>query len=30
LLTGGFLEMDVFAAHPDVTRKIVARFRGDH
>ena len=29
LLTGGFLEMDVFAAHPDVTRKIVARLLGD-
>ena len=30
LLNGGFLEMDVFAAHPEVTRKIVARLRGDH
>lgn len=28
LIDGGFLEMDVFAAHPDVTKRIVARLRG--
>lgn len=27
LLDGGFLEMDVFAAHPDVTKRILARLR---
>lgn len=30
LLSGGLLELDVFAAHADLTRKIVARLRGDN
>ena len=29
LLDGGFMELDVFAAHPTVTRRIVARLRND-
>lgn len=29
LLGGGLLELDVFAAHPDVTRRIVSRLRSD-
>lgn len=29
LLTGGFLELDIFAAHPDTTRRIVARLSND-
>ena len=29
LIDGGLMEMDVFAAHPEVTKKILARFGGD-
>lgn len=30
LLNGGLLEFDPFAAHPEVTRRILVRLRGDH